>query len=359
MFFGLLLFVALGAPDQPRVADPSEVLALTEDMKSFLDERIHPRTPPAEKMRQIVRLIFDDDELGFQYDKTRTKTAAETFHERSGNCLSFSLLFIAMARYVGVDVHFQQVDVPPSWDKHGDIVVATQHVNVISDIEGVRYEVDLAASVSRLKLGSRVVPDERGLANFFSNRAVDYLGANDPQMALEYLHRALEVDPSAGFAWSNLGVVQSTMGHYQEAEASYRQALKLEKDRLSTMDNLAKLCRKMGKHAEAMELSKKIEKYRNKNPFYHFYLGRVAMEAGEAREAVDHFKQAIKRRSEDDSFYFALAKAYAKLGEWDKVEESLHDAQKHAQDDSNRIRYDQKLKWLEARQSLQAQASLR
>ncbi len=359
MFFGLLLFVALGVPDQPKVVDPSEVLAMTDEMKAFLDERIHPRTPPADKMRQIVRLIFDDDELNFHYDKSRTKTAAETFRDHSGNCLSFSLLFIAMARHVGVDVHFQQVDVPPSWDKHGDIVVATQHVNVISDIEGVRYEVDLAASVNRLQLGSRVVPDERGLANFFSNRAVDYLGAGDPITALAYLQRALEVDDSAGFVWSNLGVVQSTLGRYEEAEASYRKALKLEKDRLSTLDNLAKLCRKMGKHAEATELTKKIEKYRNKNPFYHFYLGRVAMDAGEAREAVEHFKQAIKRRSEDDSFYFALAKAYAKLGDWEKVEESLHDAQKHSKDDSNRIRYDQKLKWLESRQKLLAQASLR
>ena len=48
------------------------------------------------------------------YDEI-TRTASETFRARRGNCLSFSNMFVAMARDVGLDVQFQEVEIPPDW----------------------------------------------------------------------------------------------------------------------------------------------------------------------------------------------------------------------------------------------------
>ncbi len=359
MFAGLVLLFAMGAADPPVLPEESEILGMTEEMKAFVDARVHPRTPAVERMWQIVRLIFDDNGLGFQYDKSRTKTAAETFRDGSGNCLSFTLLFMALARHVGLDVSFQQVEVPPSWDKHGEIIVATQHINAVVDIDGRRYEVDLAASVSRLRLGAHVVSDENGLANFYSNRAVDYLGGGDAETALQYVERAIRTDPEAGFAWSNRGVIQSGMGLLPEAEKSYLHALRLDRDRLGTLDNLMKLYRKMGKHGQAEKYRKKVAKYRNKNPFYHYHLGMLALESKDPGRAVQHFRAAIKRRSRDDTFHFALARAYVQQGEWDLARESLLAAQKYARDPAREDRYDAKLRWLQLRrEGLSTQASI-
>lgn len=361
MFAGMILLLALGtAADAPAIPERSEIVGMTEEMEAFVDARVHPRTPPAERLRQLVGLIFDKDGLDFHYDKSRTKTAAETFRDGTGNCLSFTLLFMALARHSGLDVSFQQVEVPPSWDKHGEIVVSTQHVNAVVDIEGRRFEVDLAASVSRLRLGAQVVSDDRGFANYYSNRAVDFLGRGDSPMALEYVERALETDPTAGFVWANRGVIQSGMGLFEEAEESYLKALKLDRNRLSTLDNLMKLYRKMGKHSKAESYRNKVAKYRKKNPFYHYHLGLIAWDSNDPERAAEHFRNAIKRRSHDDSFHFALAKAYVRMGEWEKARKSLLRAQQYARDSNRSDRYDAKLRWLELRRErLSEHASLR
>ncbi len=51
------------------------------------------------------------------------------FRAREGNCLLVMNLFVAMARHVGVDANFQTVRVRPSWDRRGDLLVISQHIN--------------------------------------------------------------------------------------------------------------------------------------------------------------------------------------------------------------------------------------
>lgn len=335
-----------------RLAEPAEVVGLTDEMKQFAEAHVYLTDPPLERAHQLVKAIFDKGALGFAYDRSRTKTAAETFEEASGNCLSFTLMFVALARHVGLDASFQEVDVPPRWDKHGSAIVSPRHVNAIVDIEGRHYEIDLAASMAQVRLGVKTVPDERGISNYFSNRGVDFYGRNDFATALRYFERALEIDPEAGFVWANLAAAHSAQGDFDRAESAYLRALKLEdqdRGRLSVMDNLVKLYRKMGRHREAERYREEVADYREKNPFYHFRLGWIAFEANDMEEAVRRFKKAIKRRPHDDAFHFALAKAYAALGDLKEAEKSLKRARKYALGAALQDRYDKKLAWLAQR----------
>ena len=57
--------------------------------------------------------------------------------------------------------------------------------------------------------------------------------------AYRQFERGLTVDPTAALLWINLGVVFVRNAQYDDAERSYRQALALEPDNLSALNNLA------------------------------------------------------------------------------------------------------------------------
>jgi hypothetical protein len=82
------------------------------------------------------RLPLHPELLGTDYDARRTGTAEEALRSRAGNCLFLSILFVAMARELGVDARFQQLEVMPEWDMEGDVLFAARHVNVYGRLHG-------------------------------------------------------------------------------------------------------------------------------------------------------------------------------------------------------------------------------
>jgi len=241
------------------------------------------------------------------------------------------------------------VDMPPTWDKHGEIVVNSQHVNVVVLVDGRPFEVDLAATVDRIRMGTRVVSDHRALAHYFSNKGVDSFGLGSPIRAREYFNEAVQADPTCAFAWSNLAVAESTLGNLEAAEKAYQRSLELDASRLSTLDNLVKLYEKMNRKADAQKLQKKVNRYRRKNPFYHFAMGQQAFDRGAYEDAVRYFQKAVKRRSGDHAFHFQLAQALARTGQMDKARKQLAKAEQAATLQEDQNRYSRKLELLARR----------
>ena len=85
-----------------------------------------------------------------RYDMSADGTAAEAFASGRANCLSYAHLFVALARYAGLDANYQSLTLRPEWSRHGDRVALRQHVNVRVDLRGgEQYMVDIDP-VSRL-----------------------------------------------------------------------------------------------------------------------------------------------------------------------------------------------------------------
>ena len=57
-----------------------------------------------------------------------TLTAAETFESRVGNCLSQTNLFVASARYVGLDAVYEVAQLRPTWDHAGQAILRYEHI---------------------------------------------------------------------------------------------------------------------------------------------------------------------------------------------------------------------------------------
>jgi Flp pilus assembly protein TadD len=317
-------------------------------MKGFLDERMPTRVPRGKHLLQtLVSLVFAEGDLGFSY-VSQTKTASETFRDRSGNCLSFTNMFISMARYLGFNARLREVEIAPTWSKRGRLITFNRHVNVAVPIGGVPYVVDLFPRVDRIEIGGRIVSDDRGVAHFYNNKGADNLALGNFSLALAYFEKALEIDPKAAFVWANLGVAQGLQGEVEAAERSYLTAIDLEQKNMIAIANLAKLYERLGREELAAKYSERVEDFQETNPYYHYSLGQEAYESKQFEEAIRHYEKALKRKSKEHHFHFALAKAYTHLGKTEEAIEHLKKAHEYAPSGAGRNRYGEKLEILMA-----------
>ena len=84
---------------------------------------------------------------------------------------------------------------------------------------------------------------------------------------------------------------------------------------LSALNNLAALYDAQGRVHDAEKITKRVQRYRRRNPYYQFLLANRFFDAGQFLEAEVLLQAAIRLKDDDPSFYRALALTYAQLGD--------------------------------------------
>jgi Flp pilus assembly protein TadD len=303
-------------PPTPAIPTPSEVLALTPDMLAFLNANVDRGGSDYLKVRQLARALIAADALGVKYDE-HTRTAAETFRARRGNCLSFSALFVAMAREVGLKVEFQEVEVPPEWTFDKDTFVLNRHIDVRVSLDPVgTLVVDFNTADFRTSYDMRVISDTRALAQYYNNIGVEHMQDGDTAAALASFREAISrLDRTLSPAWTNLGTLYLRNGHLPYAEAAYKQALRISPDNLVAMSNLARVYEREGNEKLAARYRRRVARHRRHNPYYRYQLARQAFAAGDYDTAIGHLKYAVRKKRNDDRFYSLLGKCYQEEGD--------------------------------------------
>ena len=334
----------LGAPPAPAtLVEAADVLAVSPAMQSFLDAHVARHADRLTRLRQLASAIVDQARFGLQYDET-TRTAAETFRTRHGNCLSFSSLFVAMARRAGLDAEYQEVDVPPDWSFRDDAFVLNRHVNVVVDLRrDGEHVVDFNMDDFRTSYDRRRITDERALAHFYNNVAVERMREGGTGSALLAFRRATGHDPLFSPAWTNLGILYSRQGHDAYAEAAYLQALKADAGDLVATSNLASLYERRGDRTQADWYRSRVIQHRERNPYYGFQLARSAFEAGDYDGAIRQLGAAIGRKKNEGQFYFLMGACYAKKGDEQAARRWLSRARELAATDDLKRRYADKM----------------
>jgi Flp pilus assembly protein TadD len=346
--------------DRSARGDDQDVIALTAEMRTFVDERVAGGVDTLTRLRQLSAAINLSKSFRLAYDET-TRTAAGTFEARRGNCMSFSNMFVAMARYAGLNAQFQEVDTPPDWSLRADTFVLNLHVNVLVDLgQGPRRVHRLGSLIdTHIEMGERIVDfnmddfrtsydrrpisDARALAHYHNNLAVEGMQAGNVAAALGRFRRAVTSDPSFSPTWTNLGILYKREGHAAHAEAAHLQALKADPSDLVAMSNLASLYERLGDHKRAAAYRKKVAEHRNKNPYYHFQLAREAFRAEDYDAAIGHLKNAIRRKKKEDQFYFLLGMCELKKNDPKEAREWLARAEAVAATGTLKRRYAAKM----------------
>ena len=335
----VLVALPVGATAIPeRETEVVDLLALSPEMEEFIDARVRPGMPRSAKARRLMDALFGPDGLDIVYGNTRTRTAVETFEARSGNCLSFTILFVALARHVGLEAHFKEVGEILSWDRRGDVAVTNRHMYAeIETIEGVK-QVDFMPGVEKRYRSVRRIDERRVLAHYYSNVGAEALTANDPDRAMEMFTRALATDDTLAAAWVNRGVAHRRLGELEAAEADYLRALELDPDEISAASNLARLYQITGRNRAARPYLKLVRKHRRQNPFYHFRLGLEAAGRDELVTARRFLKRAVRLLPEDVMFRVELGKVQVRSGRSRRAERSFERALELSTDEAERAR---------------------
>jgi len=342
----LLTAASLGVPEKPSAAVDVErdVLGVSPEMQAFLDKHVDVKGSDELKLRQLVGAIIDSETFGLTYDNI-TRTAAETFHARLGNCLSFSNMFVAMARAVGLAAQFQEVDVPPDWTLDKDTYVLNQHVNVRLELKpsGVRV-VDFNIADFKTSYEMRTIPDSRALAHYYNNVGVERMQAGDMAGALACFRKAI-VDNDGLFspAWTNLGTLYVRTGHPDRAEAAFYQALDVDDGDLVAMSDLARLYDRLGDRKRAAAFRKRVEHHRWVNPYYRYDLARLAYQAHNYDAAISYLKYAVRKRPNEDQFCFLLGLSYHGKGNERAAKRWMARAEEVAKSDALRRKYSSKI----------------
>lgn len=335
-----------------------QFLALNDEIREFLIDRVPAKAGASHRLRALLDAIFRDDGLAIAYGNTRTKTAIETFETRSGNCLSFTILFIGMAREVGLAANFIEVGEVLSWSRRGNIVVNNRHM--FSEVElahSYKVPVDFLPGTTRHYRQVRRIDDRRALAHFYNNLGAEQLEVAQYEKAIEYFEKAVQTDPEFSYAWSSLGVTYRRLGEFETSEKNHLKALEINPRDASAASNLASLYFSWGKQDKAERYARKVRGYRKRNPFYHFKLGINSTIQGNLPDAIRHVKRAVQRQPDDPEFRAVLAELYRRNGQSGKAIRHLRRAIRFAEEEEYRGRLESLLEALEIAQSAPAQTS--
>ncbi len=235
-----------------------------------------------------------------KYRRDANYSAAAAFHQEQANCLSYSAMVVSLMRHAGVQAQFQRVESAPEWDLEGSSAVASLHINAVIFQGGKQLEVDWLPRRTPSDYERRfVLTDGEALAEWHNNLGAEALMSNDLSLAFAELSRALRLSPEAAHIWVNLGVLYRRVGLDQHAEAAWLIAIEHNQRQLQALSNLQRLYLAQGRVALADGLNAMITHYRNKNPYYFYFLAQQAEKSNHLEQALRHIKRARRMHSDD------------------------------------------------------------
>jgi Flp pilus assembly protein TadD len=307
-----------------HVPTAEEAFGLDAEMIAF----VAPLKDIREPRFRLVSLIKALETRGlFSLDYAEvTRTASATFHERQGNCLSFTMLFVALARAVGLKAVYQSVEVPPTWANDGQVVIAS-HVNAVVDIGGNRQTtVDFNIRDYRGDQQSRRVSDRYALGLFYTNLGAEALVQGNDAASLVHLREAARAYTEIAGLWVNLGVLYARHGYFDHAEAAYLRALKVDDGELSALGNLVLVYESLGRPERAAAYRGRVQNYRERNPYYHYATAVRALEQQQLPAALTSIRKALRLKSDEHEFYALRGEVLAALGRARDAQQSFERA---------------------------------
>jgi Flp pilus assembly protein TadD len=326
------LFASPGGPavaPSPPPAPPATVLAVPPELRQRLHDEVlsTPAAGQRQRLEQLLHFMLDANALGIVYDEEATHSIEQTYATRKANCLSFTLLFLAIAREAELDVRGQEIRNTLSWRQQEGTIYRSNHVNAGVRVGGRSLTVD--TSGDRVITGERpvAISEQRLLAHYYNNLAMEQLARGDIAAGLQLMDVALATDPDYAPLWSNVGVLHTRNQDLAAAERSYLKALKLDPEEDGALFNMVSLTHRQGDTRREAEFRRRLARVEQKDPLHHFMLAMDYERNDDYAKAITHYRHAIRLHSDEHRFYSALAQVYLKAGEPKRAGKALLRAQ--------------------------------
>ena len=281
----------------------------------------------------LLELVFGSDMKAFAYAGGHSTVAADTWRNQRGDCLSLSIMTLALARALDLDAHVQEVRVPPTFDRRGSMEFLNAHVNVLlSNDQPLRavkrwlpaadIVVDFEPQPGTRQRGT-ALNDSAVLARFLNNRAAEHMAVGRDGAAYAHFKAAIQADPLYAAAYNNLAQLYLRHGQVGDAETLLRRALALNAESDLALAALHGLLVSQGRLAEAQAYEQQLHAQRERDPYYWLGLGIDHLRHDRNRQAVRALEQAQQLSNGFEEVHRHLAIAYWRTGQAHKARDQL------------------------------------
>ncbi len=340
----------------PReLPDTGRIFAFSDGMRRYFDERLAHDRHSSRALTRLVDELTGRGGLKLLYDSSRTRTAAEAFDARQGNCLSLVIMTAAFAKELGLLVEYRSADVEDIWGRSGHLLVGSGHIDITLapaplyadvHVEQRPVNVDFLPPEQLSGMPTHSVSEATVVAMFMNNRAVEALAEDRVDDAYAWTRAALRQDPELSMAYNTLGVVYRHHGDLPQSATALRRALEREPGNRLALSNLADTLEQLGDTAQSAQLRARLAALEPEPPFHFYDLGMIALRRHDYPEARELFAREVARAGYYHEFHFWLAVADYRLGRLEEAGKELRLARANSTTRRDRDLYAAKLAWL-------------
>lgn len=314
-----------------------EPFRIDPGMLDWAQERLPNAGPADRKLSILLTALRNSEDPSFEYEAGFTGSVKETFRTGRYNCLSFSMMFVALARAAGLPASFLGIQRDIEYRQIGDLVVLTRHITAGYGpfTDRVVLEFDIGPELDYTS--AEPLSDTEALALWYSNRGTEDMRAGELDEAIEMFEIAITLAPHAAQPWLNLGVAYRRADRLDDAREASLKATELEPDNLSAYQNLAVIYRHAGDEDAASKLIDLLSERRNLNPFMLLALGDDSLRKRRLEEARRFYQRALKLARSEAETQAAMGLWALYAGKRDRALEWL-DSATQIDPDNDRVR---------------------
>jgi tetratricopeptide (TPR) repeat protein len=336
-----------------------DVLKVSEAMRRYLAVDISDQIRTKGAQAGLVDALYRRAQLKLEYDAATTKTAAEAFEARSGNCLSLVLMTAALAHELQLSVRFQSAYMEEAWSRNGNLLFASGHVNItlsrrMLDAGTMRdyspWTIDFLPADEIRTLRVRDIDENTVLAMYANNRAAEALARGKLDDAYAWAAEGMRKDPTFMNSYNTLGVVYLRHSNLAQAERVFGYILERDPKNTRALANLAETYTRLARPADAEAARIRLAAIEAVPPFHFFNLGLDAAKQSDWRTARDFFAREVARADYYHEFHFWLGLADWQLGDVAQARKHLQLAMDNSTTRGQHDLYAAKLAWLQSRQ---------
>lgn len=295
---------------QAAVTVPFEI---DDEMRTWV-RNVPTGGEPEQRLEQLLRAVLHRDGKELTYVRGHTASARDVWRTRRANCLSFAHLYVGLAREIGIDVYFLRVADLQSFEKDGDLIVASEHITAAFGPPNKRRVVEFTDRPFREYHQVEPISDITAIALFYSNTGAERIRDGRFEEAAAVLQTAVKLDPELADGWVNLGVALSRLHRMADAERAFRRALETNPSLLPGYTNLAALLERSGRREEAHALLAVTDRRANRNPFSYLALGDLALRERNLDQAERFYRRALSMNGADAEPMAALGRCAVAAG---------------------------------------------
>ncbi len=318
MISWVLVAVLALSGDAAEVAppDPAQLMSVPSELQARVQAQvIAGGGGEQQRLQRLLHLLSDQEPgLAMVYRADATQSVAQAYLNRQANCVTYTMLFLALAQQARLDAYPQETEETLEWQQHDGIVYRSNHVNAGVRIGTRTYTLDLGTGPAMARHAPQRISTQRLLAQYYNNHAARLMAERRMPAALAYAQVALQLDPAYPITWSNTGVLRLHDGDRDGARRDYETALKLDPDNAAALFNLVALYQRSGEHALAQRYRHRLDKVQRGDPFHHFLIAVDYERQGNASLAIRHYQRAIRLQRSEHLFHYGLARAYVLSG---------------------------------------------